>query len=61
MLGLLDQPKECAVGVDHLTAFDQGEPMVKPLVERPLFAKRLLVGPVDDRLRRRRVRHLVAA
>ena len=61
MLGLLHQAEEGAVGVDDLAALDQGQPIVEALVERTRFSQRLLIGPIDDRLWRGRVRHLVAA
>ncbi len=61
VLLFLHQPEKNAVGVDDLAALDQGQPMVEALGERTGFAQRLLVGPVDDRLGRLGVRHLVAA
>ena len=61
VLRLLHQAEKGAVGVDHLAALDQGQPVVEPLLKRPRFPQRLLVGPIDDRHWRLGVRHLVAA
>ena len=61
MLRLFHEAEKRAVSIDHLAALDQSQPVVETLIERARFPHRLLIGPIDDRLWRLGVRHLVAA
>ncbi len=47
-LALLEEAEEHAIGLDDLALLDQGQPVVEPVLERPVEAKRLS-GPASAR------------
>ena len=49
---VLHQPEERAVGVDHLAAMYQREPVGQALLQWAVLTQRLLVRPIDHWLRR---------
>ena len=50
--GILHETEEHAIGVQHLTALHEREPVVQALADRAFGRQRFLIGPVHLRLRR---------
>ena len=53
---LLEETQEDAVGLQHLAALDQRQPVIQAFLERSVEHERLLIGPVTLGRQQRRIR-----